>query len=145
MNVFEVYQLYFVSNIIISILFSGNSTYGYDVALIFLKEDAILNDNVQLASLPRTNQACPPGNNLTLSGWGRDPLRPNRPAHNILWAVKQECLDVGKCDRFGSLTDKNIILCVGDKADPRNSGYRGDSGGKIFDQVFECQNFKLHI
>ena len=90
-----------------------------------------MNENVQLASLPRSNQDCPPGNSLTLSGWGRDPNRPNRPPHNILWAVKQECLDVGKCGRFGSLTDKNIILCVGDKADPRNSGYRGDSGGKF--------------
>ena len=110
---------------------------GYDVALIFLKEDAILNANVQLASLPRSNQDCPPGNSLTLSGWGRDPLcdsyvDPNCPERHILWAVKQECLDVGKCDRFVSLKDKSIILCVGDKTDPRNSGFHGDSGGKIF-------------
>ena len=105
---------------------------GYDVALIFLKEDAVLNAYVQLASLPRSNQDCPPGNSLTLSGWGDDPLRPNWPARHTLWAVKQECLDVGECDRFGSLKDPSIILCVGDKTDPRNSGFHGDSGGKIF-------------
>ena len=127
----EAYWFYFVSNIINSILFPGNSTLGYDVALIFLKEDAILNDNVQLASLPQSNQDCPPGNSLTLSGWGSDPTIPFHPGHYILWAVKQECLDIGECDRFGSLTDKNIILCVGDRTNPRNSGFRGDSGGKF--------------
>ena len=125
----------FISNIIKSILFPGNLTYGYDVALIFLKEDAILNDNVQLASLPQSNQDCPPGNSLTLSGWGTDPTIPRCPPHctphNALWAVKQECLDIEECDRFGSLTDKNIILCVGDKTNPRNSGFKGDSGGKF--------------
>ena len=112
-------------------MFPGNLTYGYDVALIFLKEDAILNDNVQLASLPQSNQDCPTGNSLTLSGWGSDPTIPFHPGHYILWAVKQECLHIGECDRFGSLTDKNIILCVGDRTNPRNSGFRGDSGGKF--------------
>ena len=90
-----------------------------------------MNDNVQLASLPQSNQDCPTGNSLTLSGWGSDPTIPFHPGHYILWAVKQECLDIGECDRFGSLTDKNIILCVGDRTNPRNSGFRGDSGGKF--------------
>ena len=112
----------------------------FDVALIFLKEDAILSDNVQLASLPRINQDCPPGNSLTLSGWGKDPYQ--KEDHHILWAVKQECLDVGECDRFDSLKDKDLVLCVGDKRDPRNSGYRGDSGGKIFVAKLKCRIFK---
>ena len=109
---------------------SGHSIEAFDVAIIFLKEDAVLSKNVQLALLPEANEACPTGNNLILSGWGLDPYKGVH--HHILWAVKQACLDVTKCDRFDSLEDKGLILCVGDKKDPRNSGFHGDSGGKIF-------------
>ena len=101
---------------------------GFDVGLIFLKEDAILSKDVQLAYLPNCDEECPSGNSLTLSGWGFDPFK--NESHHILWAVKQECLDIKKCDLFDYLRNSGPVLCVGDKNDPRNSGANGDSGGK---------------
>ena len=103
-------------------------TDGFDVGLIFLKEDAILSEDVQLASLPNCDEECPSGNSLTLSGWGRDPFKGE--SHHILWAVKQGCLDIKKCDLFDYPRNSSPVLCVGDKNDPRNSGFKGDSGGK---------------
>ena len=60
-------------------MFSGKSEefVRYDVGLVFLKQDAILNEKVQLASLPDSNQDCPSGNNLIVSGWGADPFNLN--------------------------------------------------------------------
>ena len=106
-----------------------------DIGLIYLEQDAVLNEKVQLASLPDPNQDCPSGNSLILSGWGKDPFTPSRDPH-ILWAVKQGCLAMEKCNR---VTDpvkcKKDILCVGDERNPKNSGFNGDSGGKI---LVEC-------
>jgi len=101
----------------------------FDVALIFLEKDARLGKDVQIASLPQNDEKCPPGNVLTLAGWGDDPYL-NEP-HHILWAVKQECLDISGCNRFSNLGNDRPVLCVGDKNDPRNSGFRGDSGGPL--------------
>ena len=102
---------------------------AWDVALIFLEKDAKLSKDVQIASLPQNDEKCPPGNVLTLAGWGDDPYL--KEPHHILWAVKQECLDISGCYRFSNLGNDGPILCVGDKNDPRNSGFHGDSGGKI--------------
>ena len=99
-----------------------------------MEEDAILSRDVQLAALPYYDDYCPRGNVLTLSGWGYDPyLNPGliQPPHHILWAVKQECLNINDCNRFNYLPNNGPILCVGDRNDPRNGGYKGDSGGKI--------------
>ena len=108
---------------------------AFDVALIFLEEDAILGKDVQLASLPQLDENCPPGNVLTLAGWGADPYLGDPPLdpyyHPILWAVKQECLDINQCNVFSHLSNDGPILCVGDKNDPRNTAFFGDSGGKI--------------
>lgn len=95
-----------------------------------MEEDAILSKDVQIASLPQNDEKCPQGNVLTLAGWGGDPYRNKRKNH-ILWAVKQECLDIKKCNRFSHLANDGPVLCVGDENDPRNTGFKGDSGGKI--------------
>ena len=116
--------------------------YPYDVGLIFLENDAILNEKVQLASLPYPNQDCPSGNSLILSGWGDDPFMPLRDPH-ILWAVKQGCLDIEKCNRLDATDatdiEKSLVLCVGDEREPRNSGWFGDSGGEIFVKCFRSK------
>ena len=103
-----------------------------DIGLVFLEQDAVLNDKVQLASLPDPNQECPSGNSLILSGWDKDPFTPSRDPH-ILWAVKQGCLDIEKCNRVTDPHECNKdILCIGDEGEPRNSVGSGDSGGKMF-------------
>jgi len=108
---------------------TGNYEEAYDVALIFLEEDAILSKDVQIASLPQNDEKCPLGNVLTLAGWGKDPQ--SFENHFTLWAVKQECLDINKCSRFNHLRNDGPILCIGDKNDPRNSAFYGDSGGPL--------------
>ena len=101
---------------------------GFDVALIFLEKDAILSKDVQIACLPQHDEKCPPGKVLTLAGWGNDPYLNEH--HSTLWAVKQECLDINKCTYFNNASNDGPILCIGDKNDPRNSAFHGDSGGK---------------
>jgi len=108
---------------------TGYTADAFDVALIFLEKDAKLSKDVQMASLPQNDEKCPPGNVLTLAGWGDDPYL--NEEHHILWAVKQECLDINKCNRFSHLPNDGPIVCVGDKKDPRNSGFVGDSGGPL--------------
>ena len=99
-----------------------------------MQQDAILNEKVQTAFLPKLDESCPPGKSLTLSGWGADPYLHSlgQPKdHHILWAVKQECLDIKNCDFYDFLTNDGPILCIGDKEEPRNSGWHGDSGGNV--------------
>ena len=113
-------------------MFSGKSEefVRYDVGLVFLKQDAILNEKVQLASLPDSNQDCPSGNNLIASGWGADPFNLNPYVH-ILRAVKQSCVDIEKCTIIKP-EYRDLALCVGDEKDFRNAIWHGDSGGKVF-------------
>jgi len=106
----------------------------FDVGLLFLQQDVILNEKVQPAFLPKLDEGCPAGKSLTLSGWGADPYLHSlgQPKdHHILWAVKQECLDIKNCDFYDFLTNDGPILCIGDKEEPRNSGWHGDSGGPL--------------
>merc|ERR1712060_766755 len=53
--------------------YTGDWEKAFDVALIFLEKDASLSKDVQIASLPQNDEKCPPGNVLTVAGWGRDP------------------------------------------------------------------------
>ena len=129
-------------------MFSGKQDeyYRYDVGLVFLKQNAILNEKVQLASLPDSNQDCPPGNNLIASGWGYDPFHIDHNVH-ILRAVKQGCVDIEKCTIIKPQY-RDLALCVGDEKDFRNTVWRGDSGGKIFiksDIVRKHIYYELHV
>jgi len=107
---------------------TGRLEDGFDVALLFLEEDAILSKVVQVAALPQYDENCPLGNVLTLSGWGVDAFS---ESHHVLWAVKQEWLNITECPFYQFVPQDGPILCVGDKNDPRNSGYWGDSGGPL--------------
>ena len=94
-----------------------------------MEEDAILSKVVQVAALPQYDENCPLGNVLTLSGWGVDAFS---ESHHVLWAVKQEWLNITECPFYQFVPQDCPILCVGDKNDPRNSGYWGDSGGRLY-------------
>ena len=99
-----------------------------------LKKEATLSDNVKLAQLPPRDASCPSGKELVVAGWGQERVtrwddRGYLKKHN-LWAVKQECLNVSRCDTY--VGDKDAILCVGDSIDNDNSACFGDSGGNYF-------------
>ena len=76
-----------------------------------MEQDAVLNEKVQLASLPDPNQDCTSDNSLILSGWGKDPFTPSRDPH-ILWAVKQGGLDIENCNRVTDHMNAKKIFFV---------------------------------
>ena len=111
---------------------------GNDMAILVLKTQAILTENVKIAYLPSPDASCQMlGNNLVVSGWGQSIIWKNDPygvpdyffrRNRFLWAVKQQCLDTTQCENYEG--DPADALCVGDLSESRNSAFEGDSGGK---------------
>jgi len=99
-----------IEKVVIHTKWTGNISNAFDVALIFLEKDAKLSKDVQIASLPQKDEKCPPGNVLTIAGWGREPFGLGH--FHILWAYMQECLDISGCNRFTNLRNDGPILCV---------------------------------
>ena len=123
----------------------GPQNINYDIAVIVLDKDVVPNNKIEIASLPAKNAACPTGKTLMISGWGADPLRPTAlgiPIRHKLWAVMQECLSPSKCPLLSNtdkVTKRNTI-CVGDAEIPSNNACIGDSGGKIYSNIFRLGN-----
>ena len=123
----------------------GPQNINYDIAVIVLDKDVVPNNKIEIASLPAKNAACPTGKTLMISGWGADPLRPTElgiPIRHKLWAVMQECLSPSKCPLLSNtdkVTKRNTI-CVGDAENPSNNACIGDSGGKIYSNIFRLGN-----
>ena len=64
----------------------GDIRMGNDMALLVLKTQAILTENVKIAYLPSPDASCQMlGNNLVVSGWGKSIIWKNDPN-----GVKQE-------------------------------------------------------
>ena len=100
---------------------------------MILKRDVTLNDRVLIANLPDENEDCKQfGKTMVASGWGVDATgNPPFVKRNKLWTVKQQCLKDSKCNGYpGKTFNGEIMICVGDKKQPRNSACGGDSGGK---------------
>ena len=125
----------------------GPQNINYDIAVIVLYKDVVPNNKIEIASLPAENAICPPGKTMMISGWGIDPLRPTDPMIGSrirpnLWAVMQECLSPSKCPLLSNtnkVTKRNTI-CVGDAENPSNNACIGDSGGKIYSNIFRLGN-----
>ena len=98
---------------------------GYDFAILTLKGNIDLNENVAIAKLPKLNEDCPPGRHLIASGWGQ--YKGNWKMNNELWSVAQECFDKSKCPYYKG--DQERILCVGDAEEITNGPCGGDSWG----------------
>ena len=118
---------------------------AYDIALIVLKTKVVLGPKIQIAHLPKADSACPKGQNLVASGWGRDFTRHFRP-RNRLWAVMQECFNASSCPELDNTDNqmgyepKTNLLCAGDSENKLNSQCFYDSGGKLYcESKSECQ------
>jgi len=101
---------------------------GWDIALLRLSSDAILNSYVQLGSLPPSGEILPHNNDCHLTGWGL-----TSTGGNISAQLKQAYLplvDHKTCTSSGwwGSTVKTSMVCGGGGAD---SGCNGDSGGPL--------------
>ncbi|XP_037534736.1 elastase-1 [Nematolebias whitei] len=111
---------------------SNRVSNGYDIALLQLSSDAILNSYVQLAALPPSGQILPHNNFCYITGWGR-----TSTGGSLSEELKQAYLPVvdhktcSSSDWWGS-TVKTTMVCAGGKAE---AGCNGDSGGPLNCQV----------
>ncbi|XP_038149143.1 elastase-1-like isoform X1 [Cyprinodon tularosa] len=126
-QVISVSQIYVHSN------WNSNSVAsGYDIALLKLSSNAVLNSYVQLASLPPSGQVLPHNNPCYITGWGRTSTGGSLSAQ-----LKQAYLPVvdhktcSSSSWWGS-TVKTTMVCGGGGSD---SGCNGDSGGPLNCQV----------
>uniref|UniRef100_A0A1A8UG89 pancreatic elastase n=1 Tax=Nothobranchius furzeri TaxID=105023 RepID=A0A1A8UG89_NOTFU len=106
----------------------NNVAAGYDIALLRLSNNAVLNNYVQLGSLPPTNQVLPHNHNCYITGWGR-----TQTGGNLSAQLKQAYLpvvDYNTCASSGwwGSTVKNTMVCAGGGSE---SGCQGDSGGPV--------------
>ncbi|XP_042263161.1 elastase-1-like [Thunnus maccoyii] len=101
---------------------------GYDIALLRLAKDAVLNSHVQLGSLPPSGQILPHNNLCYITGWGRTSTGGSLPAE-----LQQAVLPVvgyqtcSSSNWWGSIV-KTTMVCAGGGAE---SGCNGDSGGPL--------------
>ena len=103
---------------------------GYDIAILVLKKHFVLNNNVQLAKLPPLGVYCPTEGALIASGWGAEIIRKTggfeiigKKNHRYLWAVKQNCVDIGQCTRHTG--NKDAIICTKGPTDARDGACYG--------------------
>ena len=123
----------------------GNLYFGYDVAILALESNAVINQYVQIATLPRQNAPTPVGMKLVAAGWGFSAilgealvdysLQLKEKFHKFLWAVKQKSVEIDRCTHYGIRNLKNStyepgsVIC-GASPEPGRSGFfHGDSGG----------------
>ncbi|XP_012708804.1 elastase-1 [Fundulus heteroclitus] len=105
---------------------------GYDIALLRLSSEAVLNSYVQLASLPPSGQILPHNNPCYITGWGRTSTGGSLSAQ-----LKQAYLplvDHKTCSSSGwwGSTVKTSMVCGGGG---NEAGCNGDSGGPLNCQV----------
>ncbi|XP_030634122.1 elastase-1-like [Chanos chanos] len=111
---------------------SNRISNGYDIALLRLSNEAVLNSNVQLALLPPSGQVLPHNNPCYITGWGR-----TSTGGQLSSQLKQAYLPVvdHKTCSSGSWwggSVKTTMVCAGGGS---LSGCQGDSGGPLNCQV----------
>jgi len=107
---------------------SSNVAKGWDIALLRLTEEATLNQNVQLATLPSAGTLLPNGNECYITGWGRTST--GGPLSAQLKVASLPLVDHKKCSSSGwwGSTVKESMVCAGGYSE---SGCNGDSGGPL--------------
>ncbi|XP_023651208.1 elastase-1-like [Paramormyrops kingsleyae] len=101
---------------------------GYDIALLRLSTDALLNANVQLGPLPPNGLILPNNNPCYISGWGR-----TQTGGQLSPTLKQAYLpivDYSICSRsdWWGASVRTTMICAGGG---NESGCQGDSGGPL--------------
>ncbi|XP_072237856.1 elastase-1-like [Leuresthes tenuis] len=118
-----------VSNVYIHPKWNANYlSSGWDIALLRLSSDAILNNYVQLGALPPSGQVLPHNNPCKISGWGRTQTGGQLSAQ--LKQANLPVVDHKTCTSYGwwGSTVKESMVCAGGYSE---SGCQGDSGGPL--------------
>ncbi|KAK1175677.1 chymotrypsin-like elastase family member 1 [Acipenser oxyrinchus oxyrinchus] len=108
---------------------NNNIAAGFDIALLKLSQDAVLNFYVQLGELASEGQILPDNNNCFISGWGY--TQSNGQVSPVLRQAYLPVVDYNTCSSgywWGS-TVKTSMVCAG--GDGVRSGCQGDSGGPL--------------
>lgn len=103
-----------------------------DIAMLIMNAGFRLNKNVQVALLPTTDEYCPIGESLIVSGWGSERISNISfitRKHQYLWAAKQKCVDTDKCTNNHTLAQQ--MICAEGQKEIRDSACPGDSGGNF--------------
>ncbi|XP_053560969.1 chymotrypsin-like elastase family member 1 [Bombina bombina] len=108
---------------------TNNVAGGFDIAVLRLESDAVLNGNVQLATLPNDGDILPNNNPCTVSGWGR--TYTGGPLPSTLQQAPLPVVDHETCSSssYWGRTVKTTMVCAG--GDGIHAGCNGDSGGPL--------------
>ncbi|TRY87286.1 hypothetical protein DNTS_022258, partial [Danionella cerebrum] len=107
----------------------NNFAAGYDIAILSLSHDAILNSYVQLIPLPPNGQVLPHNNPCYVTGWGVTKAGGDT-ANALLKQALLPAVDYETCsqsDWWGSSMTEALI-CGGDGSE---AGCKGDTGGPL--------------
>ena len=123
----------------------GSLYFGYDVAILSLESNAVINQYVQVAILPRQNAPTPAGMKLIAAGWGFSAILGEalvdysiqllEKFHKFLWAVKQKSVAIERCTHYGIKNLKNStyepdsVICGASPETGMSGPFHGDSGG----------------
>nr|XP_056720928.1 chymotrypsin-like elastase family member 1 [Euleptes europaea] len=108
---------------------NGDVNDGNDIALLRLSQSAVLNNYVQLGSLPPAGQILPNNYLCYIIGWGRTKI--NGPGASVLQQALLPVVSYSTCSTsayWGSKV-KDTMVCAG--GDGKGDGCKGDSGGPL--------------
>ncbi|XP_053560973.1 chymotrypsin-like elastase family member 1 isoform X2 [Bombina bombina] len=108
---------------------TNNVAAGYDIAVLRLASNAVLNSYVKLATLPSSGTVLAHNHACTISGWGRTSTGGALPS--ILQQAPLPVVAHATCSTssYWGSTVKTTMVCAG--GDGVRSGCNGDSGGPL--------------
>ncbi|NXC91429.1 GRAB protein, partial [Cercotrichas coryphoeus] len=100
-----------------------------DIVLLKLKTKAKINKNVQLISIPRSNESVTAGTKCRVAGWGW--MSVSGHPSNVMMEVELKVQNEEPCQQlFRYYFHRWSMICVGDQNSAKTT-YKGDSGGPL--------------
>ncbi|XP_078287356.1 chymotrypsin-like elastase family member 1 [Rhinoraja longicauda] len=122
-------QYLYVQYVIIHEGWNGDLSVGNDIALLYLEQDAVLNQFVQLGNLPDAGATLPNGYLCYVTGWGYtknngfvNPTLQQAPINVVSYEV------CSQPEWWGYYVNQNMVCAGGDGI---IAGCQGDSGGPL--------------
>ncbi|XP_078287439.1 chymotrypsin-like elastase family member 1 [Rhinoraja longicauda] len=122
-------QYIYVQQIIVHESWNGDLALGNDIALLYLEQDAVLNQFVQLGNLPDAGATLPNDYLCYVTGWGY--TKNNGIVSPTLQQAPIKVVSYEICSQpewWSYYVNKNMVCAGGDGI---TSGCQGDSGGPL--------------